>query len=88
VHASPTLRPTPPISGNEAFDVLGGCVDHRLRFRRGQAVELARVAVGDQHVDPGRDRAVDDGPQALRRESVVLVERRDQDAGDAGQRLA
>ena len=82
------LRPTPASSGTRPPICFGDRMDHLLGFRRGQAVELAGVAVGDQDVDAGVDGAVDDGLEALGRDAVLLVKGRDQDAGDARQRLA
>jgi hypothetical protein len=55
-------------------------MDHPLGFRRGQAVELPRVAVGDQDVNARPDRPVDDGRETIRSNLVPVVERRDQDA--------
>src|SRR5215210_1327997 len=62
-------------------------MNHVLGFRRGEAVELARVAVGDQDVDAGVDRAVDDRLQAVGSDPVLLVERGDQNARNARESL-
>ena len=65
------LRPTPAKQRHAAADLLGDRMDHRLGFRRGQAVELAGIAVGDQDVHAGADRAVDDRLEPRGRDLVA-----------------
>src|SRR5437660_4198204 len=60
---------------------------HRLRFRCGQPVELAGVAVSDEDVYARSDRPIDDRFQTIRRNLIPVVKRGDQNARDAGQRL-
>jgi hypothetical protein len=69
-------------------DLFGDVVDHGLGFRGGEPVELAGVAVGHQDMHAGRQRAVDDRPEAPGRDPVAVVERRDENAGDARQARA
>ena len=66
-----------------AGDLFGRDLHHAFGFGRRQAVELAGVAVGHQHVYAGGDGAIDDRLQGRGIELVTVIEWRDQDAGDA-----
>ena len=76
------LRPTPAKKRRASANLLGHRMNHLLGFGRGEAVELASVAVGDQNVDAGVHGAVDDRLQAVRGDAVLVVKRRDQNAGE------
>jgi hypothetical protein len=81
--ASLILRPTPASSGTRP-DQFGGSLHHCFAFRRGQAVELAGVAVRDQDMHAGINRPVDDRLEAQRRDLVLLIEGRDENSRNAG----
>ena len=68
--------------------VLGRGMHHRFRFLGGEAVELAGVAVRHQRVHAGAHGALDDRLEPRGREPVLRIERRDKNAGDAGEGLS
>ena len=77
--------PDPGEERHAPGDLLGDGMDHGLGFGARQPVELAGVAVRHQDVDAGPDRPVDDRLKAPRRDAVLIVEGRHEDAGDSGQ---
>jgi hypothetical protein len=80
-----------PDAGNQrhaAADLFRRRLHHGLGFSGGEPVELAGVAVDDKNMHSRLDRAVDDRREPRRRDAVLPVERRHQDAGNAGQRFA
>ena len=73
---------------NPAVDHLRRNMHGAFRLRGLQAVELAGVAVGHEHMDARRNGPVHHRTQRRRSDLVVAVERHDQYARDAVERLA
>ena len=65
-----------PDQGNAAVDVLGRRMHHRFGFDRGQPVELAGIAVGNEQVNTCRDVALDNRAQSRRDKLIVTVKGR------------